>query len=532
MAPGRGMMQFGGDVAVDDGSVEMVTTHLNAEGRQGQLSADLDILWLLFGAYLVFFMQCGFALLEAGSVRAKNTKNILLKNILDTALGSLVWWAWGYPFAYGENGKYPNEFIGGTNFFMSNSDDVSPRENEVDFNNANKYFALWLFSWAFATTATTIVSGAVAERCQFRAYVIYTIVLTGLVYPVVVHWAWSAEGWLSPFRVDENGEPDVFLSHTVGFIDFAGSGVVHMTGGGAALMAATVLEARYGRFSAEGKPIGLPGQSVALATLGVFILWFGWYGFNPVSTAAFYNSMYVASKCAVTTTLAASAGCATVLTMHIFLEGAPDITPALNGILAGLVSITAGCSVVEPYASVVIGMIGGVVYKASSASLLKLRIDDPLDASPVHFFCGMWGVFAVGLFATPANLHNSYGVDRLKSRSEAGVLYGGDGRQLGAQTLGILAIGVWSISISLIMFLVLRYFGILRVPQDQEITGLDVSQHSGGPRFQVEDDKDGVKMVLGNNQRMTASHGSTTLSGATVSTGDVRDRGTRMGGGY
>ncbi|CAD7698915.1 unnamed protein product [Ostreobium quekettii] len=488
----------------------MVTVHRNEEGRQGQLSTDLDILWLLFGAYLVFFMQCGFALLEAGSVRAKNTKNILLKNVLDTSLGSLVWWAWGFPFAYGENGDHPNEFIGGTNLFMSNSNDVSPRDDEVGFNNANRYFAFWLFTWAFATTATTIVSGAVAERCQFRAYVIYTIVLTGFVYPIVVHWAWSTEGWLSPFRVNGDGEKDIVFSDTVGLIDFAGSGVVHMTGGAAALMAATVLGARYGRFSAEGKPIGLPGQSVALATLGVFILWFGWYGFNPVSTAAFYESMYVASKCAVTTTLAASAGCSTVLTIHILMNGTPDVLPALNGILAGLVSITAGCSVVEPYGAVLIGMIGGAVYKAASAALLRLRIDDPLDAGPVHFFGGVWGVLSVGFFATPANLRNAYGVDVPMSEDSAGLFYGGNGKQLGVQILAVVAIAAWSCSISLMMFLVLKHYGVLRVPQDEEITGLDVSQHSGGPRFQV-NDQDGVKMVLG-RRSLTGTHVSSPLS--------------------
>lgn len=471
---------------------EMVIVH-DRDGQQGQLSADLDILWLLFGAYLVFFMQCGFALLEAGSVRAKNTKNILLKNVLDTCVGSLVWWAWGHSLAFGENGALPNAFIGGTNFFMSNSDDVSPNEDDRQsgFNNANKFFALWIFSWAFANTSSTIVSGAVAERCQFRAYVLYTVVLTGLIYPTVVHWVWSAEGWLSAFRVNDDGESDFILSRSMGMIDFAGSGVVHMTGGGAALMATVVLGPRYGRFGTDGVPNHLPGQSVVLATLGVFILWFGWYGFNPVSTLAMYQQMYVASKCAVTTTLAASAGGASVLVIHVFAGYPPDVTPVLNGILAGLVSITAGCSVVEPYAAVIIGLVGGSAYYAASWGLLKLRIDDPLDASPVHFFAGVWGVLAVGLFATPVNLRNSYGVS---GNATAGVLYGGDGHQLGVQVLGIIAIALWSCTLSFIMFQILRILCILRVPQDEEVTGLDVSHHPEGPKFNGIDQKTNVSI--------------------------------------
>lgn len=458
----------------------MVIVH-DRDGRQGQLSADLDILWILFGAYLVFFMQCGFALLEAGSVRAKNTKNILLKNVLDTCVGSLVWWGWGHSFAFGEDGASPNAFIGGTNFFMSNSNDVSPQEDEREsgFNNANKFFALWLFSWAFATTATTIVSGAVAERCQFRAYIIYTIVLTGFVYPIVVHWVWSTEGWLSAFRENEDGEKDIYISRSLGLIDFAGSGVVHMTGGAAALMATIVLGPRYGRFSSDGVPNHLPGQSIVLAALGVFILWFGWYGFNPVSTVAFYQSMYVASKCAVTTTLAASAGGSSVLVFHVFAGYAPDVTPVLNGILSGLVSITAGCSVVEPYAAVIIGIVGGAFYYFASWVLLKLQIDDPLDASPVHLFSGIWGLISVGFFATPVNLRNAYGAS---GNDMAGVFYGGDGHQLGVQILGVITIGLWSSALCFALFQILKLLGILRVPQDEEITGLDISHHAGGPR--------------------------------------------------
>lgn len=453
---------------------------------QGQLSADLDILWLLLGAYLVFFMQCGFALLEAGTVRAKNTKNILLKNVLDACVGALVWWAWGHSFAYGENGAKPNEIIGGTNFFMSNKQDVSPDPDEKDsgFNNANTFFAFWMFQWAFAATAATIVSGAVAERCQFAAYLTYTMVLTGLVYPIVVHWVWSGEGWLSAFRdMDQDGEYDILFDQTLGLVDFAGSGVVHMTGGGAALMGALVLGPRYGRFGADGTVMDLPGSSVALSTLGVLILWFGWYGFNPASTLVFYGSMYVASKCAVTTTLAAASGGVTVLIVDVGFGNPPDVGPALNGILAGLVSITAGCSVVEPYAAASIGVVGGLIYYFASNALRKLQVDDPLDASPVHFFSGMWGVISVGFFATPANVMNVYG-----RKTDVGLFYGGDGLQLGIQCLGAVSIAVWTCGISFILFSTLKVLGMLRVPQEEEITGLDISHH-GGAAYNFEDPK-------------------------------------------
>ncbi|CAD7694788.1 unnamed protein product, partial [Ostreobium quekettii] len=223
------------------------------------------------------------------------------------------------------------------NMFMHNSKDVSPVEEEKEsrFNNADRFFAFWLFQWAFAATSATIVSGAVAERCQFRAYVVYTFVITGFVYPIVVHWVWSKEGWLSAFRVEDfsSGEdrPDVLFDKTLGMIDFAGSGVVHMTGGGAALMAATIIGPRYGRFDKDKKVQPMVGQSPALTTLGIFILWFGWYGFNPGSTLEFYEHMYVASKCAVNTTLsAAGGGLTTLLVDTVVFNHPPDISPILN----------------------------------------------------------------------------------------------------------------------------------------------------------------------------------------------------------
>lgn len=486
---GRQMLQGG----------EIRDIEIRLEPRQGQLANDLDILWLLLAAYLVFFMQCGFALLEVGSVRAKNTKNILLKNVVDACIGAVVWYSWGHSFAHGEDGVGSNAFIGGTNFFMHNSRDISPDEQEKasGFNNANPYFAFWLFQWAFAATAATIVSGAVAERCQFRAYIVYTFVITGFVYPIVVHWVWSKEGWLSAFRVDENSngeeEPNIVFNKSLGMIDFAGSGVVHMTGGGAALLAATIIGPRYGRFDKDGMVQALVGQSPALATLGTFILWFGWYGFNPGSTLAFYEHMYVASKCAVNTTLsAAGGGLMTLFIDTVVFSQPPDISPILNGLLAGLVSITAGCASVEPYGALIIGCCGGAIYYTASKTLKKLLIDDPLDASPVHFFCGIWGVISVGFFATPANVLNTY-----ERKPDVGIFYGGDGHQLGVQILGALAIGLWTCTVSFLMFWTLRSIGVLRVSQDQELTGLDISRHGGAAFTYGADDSSNITSTNG-----------------------------------
>jgi len=424
---------------------------------------NLDIFWLLFGAYVVFFMQAGFAMLEAGSVRAKNTKNILLKNTLDACLGALIWWFVGFPFAYGEGGPAENSFIGGTNVLMSDE----PSETDYSF------YATWMFQWAFAAAAATIVSGAVAERCQFKAYLIYTTIITAVIYPVVVHWGWSAEGWLSAFRTNSDGDYDPTLGAN-GLIDFAGSGIVHMVGGGSALMGAICLGPRFGRFNAEGAVVDMPGHSTVLAALGTFILWFGWYGFNPVSTLTL-NTIGIAAKVSVTTTISAAAGGVTVLLISVVLSGTPDVAPALNGILAGLVSITAPCPVVEPYGAFFIGVIGGFVYYGTSSMLKKMRIDDPLDASPVHFFCGMWGVVSVGFFATEYNTSSAYGT----SPDDYGCLYGGGGKQLGIQIVGTLSIAAWTCATSGLMFFILKKMNILRVSKEDEQMGLDESHHGG-----------------------------------------------------
>eukprot|EP00227_Mantoniella_beaufortii_P007662 CAMPEP_0197592266 /NCGR_PEP_ID=MMETSP1326-20131121/14999_1 /TAXON_ID=1155430 /ORGANISM="Genus nov. species nov., Strain RCC2288" /LENGTH=459 /DNA_ID=CAMNT_0043157949 /DNA_START=67 /DNA_END=1446 /DNA_ORIENTATION=- len=440
---------------------EVVVPYSAADAEAGiaLLYSNLDILWLLIGAYLVFFMQAGFALLEAGSVRAKNTKNILLKNVLDACLGGLIWWTIGYPLALGDLGGDSDANVGKP-FFM----------DRIEGRDTATYYAMWMFQWAFAASAATIVSGAVAERCAFTAYLTYTVALTAFIYPVVVYWGWGSYGFLSAWK--PGGNPDLGAN---GMIDFAGSGVVHMTGGGAALMGAIFLGPRTGRFAPNtGEVRDMPGHSTVLAALGTFILWFGWYGFNPVSTLAF-QYMGDAARAAVMTTLSACAGGCTTLAIHVALKNPPDVSPALNGILAGLVSITGSCPVVDAWAAVIIGFIGGFVYYGSSRLLMKLKIDDPLDASPVHFFCGAWGVIAGGLFANKEFTSGVYGT----SADDYGALLGGGGAQLGVQIIGVLVIAGWTCSCSSVVFFALRMAKLLRVSAEDEDAGLDQSHHGG-----------------------------------------------------
>merc|ERR550537_23833 len=435
-----------------------------------------EVAFSLHGAYLVFFMQAGFALLEAGCVRAKNTKNILLKNVLDACMGAIIWWAFGWPLAYGSNdidglksllgGQFEDDYYGG-GFFMNQQDQAD-----------SGIYASWMFQWAFAATAATIVSGAVAERCSIPAYACYTTVLTAFVYPVAVHVGWSTEGFLSAFYIGDDDYEYNPADGPVGgngLIDFAGSGIVHMTGGGAALMGALFLGPRTGRFAEDGSVNPMPGHSSVLAALGTMILWFGWYGFNPVSTLCLIGCMGNAMRAAFMTTLAAGAGGCTGLATDVAMGNPPDIGPALNGILGGLVSITASCAVVDGYAAVFIGIIGALVEYGAEKMLLKLGIDDVLSASPVHFFAGAWGVLSCGLFATESNTLMAYGF----SPKDYGAFYGGGGDQLGIQIAGIVFFAAWTCCCSGALFFTLKMTGIFRVSLEDEAAGLDESHHGG-----------------------------------------------------
>jgi Amt family ammonium transporter len=349
---------------------------------------------------------------------------------MDIACGGAIgFFSIGYALAYGDEGKY----FGTT--------------TEKYFLNDDEDYISFFFQFTFAATAATIVAGTVAERCKMSAYLCYSLFLTGIVYPAVVHAIWNSNGFLSAFNSD---------AHYGGMIDFAGSGVVHMTGGATALVAAVILGPRIGRFyDSEGnaldKPADFPPHSVSLQVLGTFILWFGWYGFNPGSTLGVIGYGDVLALCAVTTTLSAAAGAVSALffdTLMGFMddgEAEYDLTMAMNGCLGGLVGITAGCSVVEPWAALLIGMISGVIYVLSSRLLVLLKVDDAVDAIPVHFFNGAWGCIATGLFAAPRHILKAYGVieiDGVEEIRNAGLFYD-NAKLLSMEISGVLYIIAW-----------------------------------------------------------------------------------------
>jgi Amt family ammonium transporter len=414
---------------------------------------------------LVFFMQCGFAMLEAGAVRAKNTKNILIKNLLDACLGSIVWYLTGYGIAYGGSNDNP--------FFGTGYDGYAIHDMDWDssYTAEGSNWSGWFFQFTFAAAAATIVSGGVAERCALGAYMTYSLVLTGLVYPIVVHMAWDSSGVISAFNTGSG--PSTILG---GVVDFAGSGVVHMTGGIAALIGAFALGPRIGRFDPEGKPVAMPGHSSVLQILGTFILWVGWYGFNCGSTLAVFalDTQYArdVARIACTTTLGAASGGVMSLAYGYALTHTWDVGALSNGVLAGLVSVTSGCSVIELWAAIVIGFIGALIFNGSSKLMLKLKIDDPLDAFAVHGACGMWGVLATGAFCHPDYSYNLAGA--------YGFLYGGDnGVLLGPQVVFVLIIWLWVGSSMSVVFFSLKALGMLRVPAEVEEMGLDRSKHGG-----------------------------------------------------
>lgn len=436
------------------------------DSNMASVQDGLNVFFLLFAGALVFMMQSGFAMLCAGSVRQKNVKNIMLKNLLDACGGALGFYTVGYAFAYDNNSSSETSFIGSDNFFIR------------DFSSGGELIG-WFFQFAFAATAATIVAGTVAERCKMQAYLCYSVFLTGFVYPVVVRSVWSGSGFLSAFAADP--------FRGVGVVDFAGSGVVHMCGGATALVAAVVLGPRKGRFYDEDgnaleTPAEFPAHSVALQILGTFILWFGWYGFNPGSALAIDNSgsAATAALCAVTTTMAAASGCVTamftdtIIEMQTTGEASYDLTMAMNGALGGLVGITAGCSVVTPGAAVIIGIVAGWVYYGFSKLLIKLKIDDAVDAVPVHFATGMWGVLAVGLFAEEGNMATAG-----YNSEKAGLFYSGDGNLLLCQLCCVLWVIGWVFFIMTPFFFVLNAAGMFRVDPLEEEVGLDISHHRG-----------------------------------------------------
>lgn len=391
-----------------------------------EIAFAIDNLTMFIAAVLVLFMQAGFALVESGFNSGKNTINILFKNLMDMGVGAILYFLVGYQIMY--PGDF-NGFIGFGGFGI-------PAQDALDPSYLPHYQTDFLFQVAFAATAATIVSGAVAGRMQFRSYLIYSAVLTALIYPIAGSWQWGG-GWLS----------------AMGFHDFAGSLIVHAVGGFAGLAGAIVLGPRIGRFNKDGTSNGMPGHNITAATLGVFILLIGWFGFNPGSVLAMTgesNTILVVTV-AVNTFLAACAGAVVATIVSLFFNGGkPEIGYALNGLLAGLVGITANADMVSNFSSLIIGAIAGGLVVAGMVFLEKVKIDDPVGAWPVHGLCGIWGGIAAGIFGT-ANL--------------------------GVQLLGSLAYCAWAFALMYAVFYGLKMAGILRVSEREELEGLDLSEH-------------------------------------------------------
>mmetsp|Transcript_114570 Transcript_114570/g.323935 ORF Transcript_114570/g.323935 Transcript_114570/m.323935 type:complete len:505 (+) Transcript_114570:44-1558(+) len=426
-----------------------------------EISGGADEMWHLIAGTLVFFMQAGFAMLEAGSVRSKNAVNILFKNLIDGAISAIVFWTLGYGFAYGETA---NGFVGTSKFGLASNDfDLGNGSSKLDFHT-------FFFQWTFAATAATIVSGCVAERCKLEAYFLYSFFIILWIYPVIVHWCWG-DGWLSPFA-DQTNEYLFYGKSSNSFIDFAGSGVVHTVGGVAGLIAAFVLGPRKGRF-VNGEVVPMPGHSIPIVVLGTIILWVGWYGFNAGSTLCITGDCSkLASKVAVVTTIAAAFGALTMVACQLLILKTFDLPLVCNALLAGLVAVTGPCAVIEPWAAMIIGISGCLVYMGCSKLLLLLQIDDPLEASAIHGGCGIWGVLAVGIFGND---------DNAAFAGYQGSANGNHpfrtGEQFGVQLVGILMILVWTIFWSLLLFYGIDFTIGMRVSEEIEDEGLDSSEH-------------------------------------------------------
>ncbi|NIA07632.1 MAG: ammonium transporter [Actinobacteria bacterium] len=417
-----------------------------------QSKVAMDTVWVLVTAVLVMFMQAGFALVETGFTRAKNACNILMKNLMDFSVGSIAYWAVGFGimFAIG------NQFMGTTGWFLAGADN-SPASGDayVGVYNALSWASVpleakYFFQLVFCATAATIVAGSMAGRTKFVSYLAYSVVISGFIYPVVGHWIWGG-GWLAK----------------LGVLDFAGSTVVHSVGGWLALTGAIVLGPRLGKYHANGRKKtsrAIPGHNIPLAALGVFILWFGWFGFNPGSTMAAVPDI---AHIAATTNIAAAAGAIGAMLISWLLFGKPDASMTLNGALAGLVGITAGCAFVSLTSAIIIGFVAGLIVVLAVLFLDRvLHIDDPVGAVAVHAFCGVWGTLAVGLFAQEA-----FG------GAGNGLFFGGGFKQLGIQALAVVSVLVWCLACGFILFYTIKALMGLRVSKEDELKGLDITEH-------------------------------------------------------
>ncbi len=418
-----------------------------AETLAANPQSPVDYVWILVCGFLVFFMQAGFAMVETGFCRAKNATNLMAKNTIDFVIASLFFFAFGFAIMMGQDFS---GLFGITGWFLRGAD-----------YDVGRYL---MFFWqlVFAGTAATIVSGAVAERLKFKAYIWYSVIVSAIIYPIYGHWVWGS-GWLSK------------LPFGAGHVDFAGSGVVHTVGGFVGLAGALVLGPRYGKFGKDGKPKAIPGHSITLAALGTFILWFGWFGFNPGSTFSAHQLRI--AVVAVNTSLAAAAGAAMALLLVYKKTKKWDVGMMLNGCLAGLVAVTAPCAWIEAWAAVVIGIIAGILVVVSVYFWENIGVDDPVGAVSVHAVNGFWGLISVGLFAD-----GTYGLGNTNAPLIKGLFYGGGHGQLIAQVIGALVCVSWAFGLGWISFKLMdKKFGI-RVSPEEELKGLDIPEH-GTPAY-------------------------------------------------
>ncbi|MDD5613889.1 MAG: ammonium transporter [Candidatus Omnitrophica bacterium] len=397
-------------------------------------AVGVDTLWVLIAAFLVFFMQAGFGMVEAGFIRSKNTCNILTKNFLDFCMASLGFFMFGYAIMFGPG----NGFIGWGGFFLK----------DARSGSGVPLFAFWLFQAAFCGAAATIVAGGMAERMKFKAYLIYSFIISALIYPVIGHWIWGG-GWLA----------------RIGFADFAGSTVVHAVGGFAALIGTIMLKPRIGKYNPDGSANAIAGHNIPLASLGVFILWFGWFGFNPGSTLSVGDGSLIA-RVAINTNLSAAAGGVLAMFTVWKMFGKPDLSMAMNGALAGLVAVTAPCAFIQPWAAIVIGAVAGVIVVIGVVFLDKIRVDDPVGAVAVHGLNGIWGTLSIGLFGRA-----------VLGLNHDGLFYGGGFKQLGIQALGCFSVVVFILIAMGIVFKIIDITIGLRVSREEELKGLDIGEH-------------------------------------------------------
>lgn len=432
----RGRFKRGLVLLLSAAAVVVIPTGIAAaEAAEGYASVSgIDTLWVLLAAFMVFIMQAGFGMLEAGLIRTKNTCNVLMNNFLDFCMASTAFFVFGYAIMFGHG----NGFMGWTGWMLVGA----THQGTIPLE------AAWLFHAVFCGAAATIVAGGIAERMKFKAYLVYSFLISAVVYPFVGHWIWGG-GWLAQ----------------MGFSDFAGSTVVHAVGGTAALVGTMIVGPRIGKYNRDGSANAIEGHSMPLASLGALILWFAWFGFNPGSTLSVGDGSLMA-KVAVNTNLSAVSGALVAMFFAWKKCGKPDLTMTMNGALAGLVAITAPCAYVIPAEALAIGAVAGILVVMATLLLDKIHIDDPVGAVPVHMVNGTWGTLALGLFG-----HKSLGLAR------DGLFHGGGFAQLGVQALGVFTVIAFVAVAMTIIFKTLDIVVGLRVSREEELKGLDISEH-------------------------------------------------------